>query len=69
VQLGRRVRGHLGYAYAQAISPALDDQQSLAAGVNMGISKKATLAMYGSAGLSRGAPDVVAGLRIGLRLE
>lgn len=69
VQLGRRVRGHLGYAYAQAISPALDDQQSLAAGINMGVARNATLAMYGSAGLSHGAPDVVAGLQIGLRFE
>ena len=69
VQLGRRVRGHLGYAYAAAISPTLDDQQSLVAGLNMGIAKRATLAMYGSAGLSRGAPDVVAGLQIGLAFE
>lgn len=69
VQLGRRVRGHLGYAYAQAISPALGDQQSLAAGINVGVARNATLAMYGSAGLSQGAPDIVAGLQIGLTLE
>ncbi|MGN6270977.1 MAG: hypothetical protein ACTHM0_13920 [Sphingomonas sp.] len=69
VQLGRRVRGHLGYAYAQAISPTLDDQQSLAAGVNMGVARNTTLAMYGSAGLSHGSPDVVAGLQIGFRFE
>jgi len=69
VQLGRRVRGHLGYAYAQAISPALRDQQSLAAGISVGVAKTTTLTMYGSAGLSQGAPDVVAGLQIGLALE
>lgn len=68
-QLGERIRGHLCYAYAQAISPMLADQQSLAAGLTIGIAKKTTVVMYGSAGLSRGAPDVVAGLRIGLRLE
>ncbi|HVI99830.1 MAG TPA: hypothetical protein VM657_12275 [Sphingomonas sp.] len=69
MQLGRRVRGHLGYAYAQAISPALGDQQSLAAGINAGIARTLSLGMYGSAGLSRGAPDVVAGLRIGVTLD
>lgn len=69
VQLGGRVRGHFGYAYAQAISPALDDQQSRAEGANMGIASKTTLAMYGSAGLSRGTPDVAAALRIGMRFE
>ena len=69
VQLGPRVRGHIGYAYAQAISPTLADQQSLAAGLTIGIAKKTIVAMYSGAGLSRGAPDVVAGLRIGLRLE
>lgn len=69
VQLGKRVRGHLGYAYAQAISPVLDDQHSLAAGINVGVTKKVTLAMYGSAGVSRGAPDVVAGMQIGLGFD
>lgn len=69
VQLGKRVRGHLGYAYAQAISPTLDDQQSLAAGINVGVTKRMTLAMYGSAGVSRGAPDVVAGMQIGLGFD
>jgi len=69
VQLGKRVRGHLGYAYAQAISPTLDDQQALAAGINVGIARRVSLAMYGSAGVSRGAPDVVAGLQVGLGLN
>lgn len=69
VQLGRQLRGHLGYAYAQAISPTLADQQSLAAGLSMGVSRNMTLAMYGSAGLSRGAPDILAGLQIGVRFE
>lgn len=69
VQLGKRVRGHLGYAYAQAISPTLEDQQSLAAGINVGISKEMTLALYGSAGVSRGAPDAVAGVQIGFGFD
>ena len=69
MQLGKRVRGHLGYAYAQAISPMLDDQQSLAAGINVGVTRRVTLAMYGSAGVSRGAPDVVAGMQIGFGFD
>jgi len=69
VQLGKRVRGHLGYAYAQAISPTLEDQQSLAAGINVGVAKKMTLALYGSTGVSRGAPDVAAGVQIGFGFD
>lgn len=68
VQLGRRVRAHLGYAYAQAISPALGDQQALSGGLNVGVSRSLSLGAYGSAGLSRGAPDMVAGLQLGARL-
>lgn len=69
VQVASRVRGHLAYAYAQSISPALDDQQSLVGGLNFGVAKNATLAMYGSAGVSRGAPDMVAGMQIGLSFD
>jgi len=69
LQFDRRVRGHLGYAYGQATSPALGDQQALVAGLNLDLAKKTTLVMYGSAGLSRGAPDLLAGLRIGLGLD
>lgn len=69
VQIGKRVRGHLGYAYAQAISPTLEDQQSLAAGINVGVTRNVTLAMYGSAGVSRGAPDVVAGMQVGFGFD
>ncbi|MGN6375627.1 MAG: transporter [Sphingomonas sp.] len=69
VQVAPRVRGHLGYAYAQSISPVLADQQSLTAGLNLGLAKKTTLAMYGSAGLSRGAPDVVAGMQIAFSFD
>ena len=69
VQIGKRVRGHLGYAYAQAISPTLEDQQSLAAGINVGVTRNVTLAMYGSVGVSRGAPDVVAGMQMGFGFD
>ncbi|HEU4961659.1 MAG TPA: transporter [Sphingomonas sp.] len=69
VQLGRRVRGHVAYAYAQAISPALGDQQAMTGGINVGLSRTLTLGMYGSAGLSRGAPDMVAGLSLGVRID
>lgn len=69
VQLSKRVRGHLGYAYAQAISPALGDQQSLAAGINVGVTKTVTLAIYGDAGVSRGAPDILAGIQMGFGFD
>jgi len=69
VRLSGDLRAHLGYAYAQAISPTLSDQHALAGGLDIGLSRRLSLGAYGSAGLSRGAPDVVAGLQLGWRVD
>ena len=69
VRLGGAVRAHLGYAYAQAISPTLGDQHALAGGLDVGLSRRLSLGAYGSAGLSQGAPDMVAGLQLGLQID
>ncbi len=69
LQIGPGMRVHVGYAYAQAISPTLRDQQSLAGGINVGRADKATVALYGNAGLSRGAPNMTAGIQLGVRLK
>ncbi len=69
VRLGGNARARLGYDYAQAISPSLEDRHALSGGVDVGLSRMLSLGAYGSAGLSHGAPDMVAGLRLGLRID
>lgn len=67
VQLGSRVSGHLGYAYAQSLGPLLPDEQQLAGGLDAELSRAVGVGLYGSAGLSSGAPDL--GLGVALRLR
>ena len=65
VQMGKRVRGHVTYGYAQSISPLIPDEQQIATGINAGLSDRLSLGLYGAAGLSKGSPDVGAGVRLG----
>lgn len=65
VQMGKRVRGHVAYGYAQSVSPLVPDEQQVSAGLNAGVSQSLSLGVYGSAGLSEGSPDVGAGVRLG----
>ena len=68
VQIGAKTRGHLSYGYAQSVSPLVPDEQQIATGINTGLSKNLSLGVYGSAGLSRGAPGVGAGVQIGFKV-
>jgi hypothetical protein len=65
VQIGKRVRGHVAYGYAESVSPLIPDEQQIATGINAGLSDRLFVGLYGSAGLSEGSPDVGAGLRLG----
>ena len=65
VQMGKRVRGHVTYGYAQSISPLIPDEQQIATGINAGLSDRLSLGLYGATGLSEGSPDVGAGVRLG----
>jgi hypothetical protein len=67
-QIGERVRGHIFYGYAQSLSRLVPDEQQISTGINAGLSDRLSLGLYGSAGLSQGAPDVGAGVQVGLRL-
>jgi hypothetical protein len=67
-QIGERVRGHILYGYAQSLSRLVPDEQQISTGINAGLSDRLSLGLYGSAGLSQGAPDVGAGVQVGLRL-
>lgn len=66
--LSDAVRGHVSYGYAQSLSPLVPDEQQVSTGLNAALGRRVSVGVYGSAGLSDGAPDVGAGLRLGLRL-
>lgn len=67
-QIGTRVRGHVSYGYAQSLSRLVPDEQQISTGINAGLSKRLSLGLYGSAGLSRGAADVGAGVQLGFKI-
>lgn len=69
VHIGPKVRGHVSYGYAQSLSPLVPDEQQIETGLNASLSRRLSLGVYGSAGLSEGAPDVGAGLQLGFRIQ
>lgn len=66
--LGAGLSGQVAYGYAQSPSANLSDEQSLSMRIRAGISPRLSLSVYGSAGLSRNAPDAAAGAQLGVRL-
>lgn len=68
LRVGRASEISLAYTSASRVSAAAGDRQEVAAGLDTHLSPRLSLGMQGSAGLSRGAPDATAGLRIGVRL-
>lgn len=69
VRMSPQVRGHVSYGYAQSVSPLVPDEQQVATGLNASLSPRLSLGVYGSAGLSEGAPDIGAGLQIGFQID
>jgi len=69
LQMSPTVRGHVSYGFAQSVSPLVPDEQQVAAGLNASLSQRLSLGLYGSAGLSEGAPDIGAGLQLGFRIR
>lgn len=65
VALSPRASAALSYSYAQSASRTLADRQSLGLGLGVDLGRKMQLGVQGEAGLSRGAPDMKVGLRIG----
>lgn len=55
----------LSYSYEQSASQALTDRQSIGLGLGIALGCKLQLGLQGDAGLSRGAPDMKVGVRIG----
>lgn len=66
LRLGRSTSAHLGYGYGQSTIDTAEDDQRIFGGVNAGVSGGLRLGLYGSGGLSNGAPDVGGGVTIGL---
>ncbi len=65
VALSSRAFAALSYSYEQSASQALADRQSIGVGLGVALGRKLQLGLQGEAGLSRGAPDVKLGLRLG----
>lgn len=68
LHLGNSTSAHLGYAYAQSQVEQGEDDQRLVGGLNTAVGKCLSLGVYGSGGLSNGAPDVGGGVTLGIRL-
>jgi opacity protein-like surface antigen len=66
--LSGKVTGNLAYAYARSLSPLVRDEQQIGTGINAAIGRRMTIGVQGSAGLSKGSPDVGAGLSLGIGL-
>lgn len=67
-QIAAGLRGHISYDYAQSLSRLAPDQEQISTGINAGLTNRLSLGLYGSAGLTQGAPDLGAGLQLGVRL-
>lgn len=68
-RLGQRTRGYLAYSRSQSVSESLPDEQQVTSGLNTAVADGLSLGIYGTAGLSDGAPDVGAGIRLGVRIR
>lgn len=68
LRLGQATTAQLGYAFAQSPLDAGEDDQRIVGGLNAGLGKSLSLGVYGSRGLSDGAPDVGGGVTLGFKL-
>lgn len=68
VRVGPASEVSVAYSYASRPSDQATDRQEIGAGLDTALSRRLSLGVQGSAGLSRGAPDAGGGVRLGLRL-
>lgn len=64
--LGSKVQFYASYRYAENPDAVAISDQRVQTGLNAWVGSGLSLGVYGSAGLSKGAPDQSVGLRIGL---
>jgi hypothetical protein len=67
LRVSKSASAQVGYAYAQSPNRTGENDQRIVGGVNAGVSKSLSLGVYGSGGLSPGAPDVGGGVTLGLK--
>lgn len=67
--LGSKAQLYASYRYAANPDAAATSDQRLQAGLNTSIGAGLSLGFFGSAGMSRGAPDRSAGLRLGFAFD
>lgn len=67
--LGERTRAYVAYSHSQSVSESLPDEQQITTGINTAVTKGLSVGVYGAAGLSEGAADVGAGIRLGFRIR
>ncbi len=68
VMIAARTQAHLSYRHADNASSLISSDQRLLSGLNTRLGEGLSLGLYGSAGLTEGAPDFTTGVRIGLPL-
>ena len=68
LRVGKASEVNVSYNYASRASDQAADRQEIGAGLDTALSQRLSLGVQGSAGVSRGAPDAGAGVRLGLRL-
>ncbi|RVQ67181.1 hypothetical protein EKN06_09760 [Croceicoccus ponticola] len=67
--IGSRTQAYVSYRYADNASELVASDQRLITGLNSRLGKAFSLGLYGSAGMSEGAPEFTTGLRIGVSLN
>ncbi|GGD85168.1 hypothetical protein [Croceicoccus mobilis] len=67
--LGRKTQLSASYRYGENPDAAVTDDQRVQLGLNQWVGSGLSIGVYGSAGLSKGAPDQSVGLRIGFALD
>jgi hypothetical protein len=67
-RLSPGLRGTIEYGYARSLSPLVPSEQQVASGLDIGLSQRLSLGLQATAGLSDGAADLGAGIRLGWRI-
>ena len=62
------LQGIFAYGFAQSLSPLVPAEQQLSTALDVALSGRMSLGLHGSAGLSAGAADFGAGVRLGWRM-
>jgi hypothetical protein len=69
VQMSSNLRAHVAYGHAQSVSAEIEEERQISTGLNANLSNVVSLGVYGSAGLSETAPDIGAGIQLGIRIR